>query len=282
MDGMIRTSFDVVSLTSILVLITLGMSVIVGMMRIFNLAQGEFVLLGALAAYLTYSWTGIIWLGIPAAIVTVALFGLVLERSLIHRFYGHPEAAFLATFAIGSIIRESVRHQSNTQVTSVPAPVEGSFSLMGVQLSSWRLVVVVVTIAVVIGCFVAVNRTPIGLVVRATLDNPGLAASSGIATNRINAGMFAFGAALAGLAGALIVPLQTLYPDMGIDNLIPMFIAVMIGGSGTFHGPLIGALLLGLSLSLTPLLTGPAFAQVLVILAAVVVMRIRPAGLVKA
>jgi branched-chain amino acid transport system permease protein len=116
--------------------------------------------------------------------------------------------------------------------------------------------------------------------VRATLDNKELASAAGISTSAMYTGTYAFGAALAGLAGAMIVPLQTLYPNLGLDNLIPMFIAVMVGGLGSLQGPLLGAVAIGVPTALLPTWTSSVFAQVIVIFAAIVFMRLRPGGLV--
>jgi branched-subunit amino acid ABC-type transport system permease component len=275
-----REVFDVLSSTSILLLLVTGMAVIVGMMGVLNLCQGELVLLGALTTYLGYQWTGSALVGLLAAPLVVGLFGGVLERTVVHRFYLNPPGALLATFAVGYVIREVVRGRMKSQGGSVPAPVSGTFTVNGAHLSSWRLIVIIVTLLLVGGCVLLLNRTYLGLLVRATLDNPELASSSGISTRWMYAGTYAFGSALAGLAGGLIVPLQTLYPDLGLDNLIPMFIAVMVGGLGSFSGPLLGALVIGVPAGLLPAHMNPVFAQVSVVLGAIVIMRFRPAGLV--
>lgn len=276
----VRVIFDTLSVSSILVLLVLGMAVIVGMMRIFNLCQGELVLLGAVTAFLAYSWFGSVLLGILLAPVVVGAFGSMLERLVIRRFYANPAGALLATFAVGFVIREVVRSQMTSQGAPVPAPLPGSFDLLGASLPTWRLVIMVVTVAVVVVSYLALSRSPVGLRVRATLDNRELAEATGISTSRMYAGTYALGAGLAGFAGALIVPLLTLYPDIGLDNLVPMFIAVMVGGLGTFEGPLLGAVAIGTAAGLMPALIGPVFAQVVVILGAIVFMRLRPSGLV--
>lgn len=276
----VRVIFDTLSVSSILVLLVLGMAVIVGMMRIFNLCQGELVLLGAVTAFLAYSWFGSVLLGILLAPVVVGAFGSMLERLVIRRFYASPAGALLATFAVGFVIREVVRSQMTSQGAPVPAPLPGSFDLLGASLPTWRLVIMVVTVAVVVVSYLALSRSPVGLRVRATLDNRELAEATGISTSRMYAGTYALGAGLAGFAGALIVPLLTLYPDIGLDNLVPMFIAVMVGGLGTFEGPLLGAVAIGTAAGLMPALIGPVFAQVVVILGAIVFMRLRPSGLV--
>lgn len=278
--NLVRVIFDALSVTSILVLLVLGMAVIVGMMRIFNLCQGEFVLLGAVTAFLCYTWFGSVLLGILVAPLVVGAFGLLLERLVIRRFYANPAGALLATFAVGFVIREVVRAMMTSQGAPVPAPIPGSFEMLGASLPAWRLVIIVVTIVVVVVAYLALGRSSLGLRVRATLDNRELAEASGISTSRMYAGTYAVGAGLAGFAGALIVPNLTLYPDIGLDNLVPMFIAVMVGGLGSFGGPLLGAITIGIPAGLVPALISPVFAQVVVIVGAIVFMRLRPAGLV--
>ena len=276
----VRVIFDTISVTSILVLLVLGMAVIVGMMRIFNLCQGELVLLGAVTAFLTYTWFGSVLLGIIVAPIVVGAFGSVLERLVIRRFYANPAGALLATFAVGFVIREVVRAMMTSQGAPVPAPLSGSFEFFGANLPVWRLVIVVVTAAVVVLAYLALARSSVGLRVRATLDNRELAEATGISTSRMYAGTYAVGAGLAGFAGALIVPTITLYPDIGLDNLVPMFIAVMVGGLGSFEGPLLGAFTIGVPAGLVPALISPVFAQVVVIIGAIIFMRFRPTGLV--
>lgn len=276
----IRTIFDVASATSVLVLLVLGMGVIVGMMRVFNLCQGEFVLLGAVVAYLTNSWFGSVVVGILLAPVLVGLFGAALERTVVRRFYRSPPGALLATFAVGYVIRALVLARMSTQGAPVPAPLPGTVAIGGAHISAWRLVIIGAVLVAVAGTYLLLNRTSVGLRIRATLDNRELAIAVGISPGAMYTGTYAFGAALAGLAGALIVPLQTLYPNLGLDYLIPMFIAVMVGGLGTLHGPLLGAVAIGLPTALLPTWTSSTFAQVVVIFAAIVFMRLRPGGLV--
>jgi branched-subunit amino acid ABC-type transport system permease component len=276
----IRTIFDVASLTSVLVLLVLGMAVIVGMMRVFNLCHGELVLLGAVVAYLTHSWFGSVLLGILLAPLVVGLFGAGLERTVVRRFYANPAGALLATFAVGFLIRAIVLWRMSTQGAPVPAPVGGTVAIGDAQVSAWRLVIIVVVILAVAGTYALLNRTSAGLRVRATLDNKELASAAGISTGAMYTGTYAFGSALAGLAGAMIVPLQTLYPNLGLDNLIPMFIAVMVGGLGSLEGPLLGAIAIGVPGALLPTWTSAVYAQVIVIFAAIVFMRLRPGGLI--
>jgi branched-subunit amino acid ABC-type transport system permease component len=276
----IRLIFDVTNLTAVLVLLVLGMAVIVGMMRVFNLCQGELVLLGAVVAYLTHVWFGSTALGIVLAPIVVGLFGGGLERSVVRRFYANPAGALLATFAVGFLIRSIALARMTTQGKLVPAPVGGSVQIGAARIETWRLLITVIAIGAVAATYLLFTRTAVGLSVRATLDNPDLAAASGVSTAAMYTGTYAFGAALAGFAGAMIVPLQTLYPGLGLDHLVPMFIAVMVGGLGTLQGPLLGAVAIGVPTALLPNWISSVYAQVLVIFAAIVFMRMRPAGLI--
>ncbi len=276
---MIGFTFDVLSLTSVLILLVLGMGVIVSMMGIFNLAHGELVLLGALTVYLVDGAGGSTWLGMVAAPLVVGAIGYFLERTIIRRFYARPISALLGTWALGLIIRELVRVGIGGVSKSVRAPLFGSVSIGGASLSLWRIVIIGVTVAVMVLAYVFLVRTSLGLKVRATLDNVTLAQASGIATSRVYAGTFAFGAALAGLAGALVVPLQSLYPELGVTFLMRSFLAVMIGGLGSFEAPILGAGLIGVPSGILPFYMSAVIADMLVFAIAIALMRLRPSGL---
>jgi branched-chain amino acid transport system permease protein len=277
--AVIRGIFDVFSTGSILILLVLGMAIIVGMMKVFNMCQGEFVLMGAGTAYLSYHYSGSVLLGIFLAPVLVGLFGLVLERTVISRFYSNPQGALLATFAIGLVIRETIRTRMQAQSSLVPAPVQSSIHIGGAILPVWRIVIIITTFVLASSIGFVLLKTTIGLKIRATLDNPELVSASGISTKWMYAWTYAFGAALAGFAGAMIVPLQTLYPNLGYDNLIPMFIAVMVGGLGQFAGPIAGAALIAVPGGVLSQFINPVSSQILVLCFAIIFMRFRPIGI---
>jgi branched-chain amino acid transport system permease protein len=279
MAELVRISFDTLSFVSVLVLLVLGLAVVVSMMGIFNLAQGEFVLLGGLVVFQIGAWGWPLWTGIVLAPLFVAAVGLVLERTVIRRFYARPVAALLGTWALSLVIREAVRAYLGGVAQAVPKPVTGSITVAGADLSLWRLIIIGATIGALLGVYLFLSRTRFGLVIRATLDNPLLAGSSGVPTARIYAGTFAFGAALSGIAGAFIVPLQALYPELGLDFLSQSFLAVMVGGTGSFIAPVIGATLIGVPMGLLPFFVSAVIAEPLVFLVAIVVMRLKPQGL---
>ena len=262
-------AFEILSFGAIIVLIVLGLGIIASMMGIFNFAQGEFVLLGAYITYLAYA-TGLpIWAGMVAAPFVVGALGFVLEALIIRRFYAAPIVAMLGTYALGLIIRESVR-----------GLIGGSIDIGAMHISAWRFTIIIITALVMGGCYLLLARTSFGLRVRATLENPSLARASGISTPLIYGATFAFGAALAGLAGALIVPVFSLFADLGLRFLIQGFVAVMVGGVGSFIGPVAGAGVIGTLSAALPWVMAPVVADVLVFVLAIVFIKFRPQGLI--
>jgi urea transport system permease protein len=276
----VKLAFDVLAFISVMVLIVLGLGVIASMMGIFNFAHGEFVLLGAYTVYLFESSGLSAWAGIVAAPVVLALVGLVLERLVIRRFYAAPIIAMLGTYAIGLVIREIVRGLLGGHYKSISEPIAGVITVFGVDFSAWRSVIVLTTVAIVAGTWLFLARTSVGLQVRGSLENPNLARACGISTTTLYAFTFAFGAALAGLAGALIVPLYQLSADIGTRFLVQAFLSVMLGGVGTFEGPVLGAAAVGGMAAGLPWFVIPVLADPLVFIIALIIVKLRPQGFI--
>jgi branched-chain amino acid transport system permease protein len=276
----VKLAFDVLAFISVMVLIVLGLGVIASMMGIFNFAHGEFVLLGAYTVYLFESSGLSAWAGIVAAPVVLALIGLVLERLVIRRFYAAPIIAMLGTYAVGLVIREIVRGLLGGHYKSISEPIAGVITVFGVDFSAWRTVIVLLTAAIVAGTWLFLARTSVGLQVRGSLENPNLARACGISTTRLYAFTFAFGAALAGLAGALIVPLYQLSADIGTRFLVQAFLSVMLGGVGTFEGPVLGAAAVGGMAAGLPWIVIPVLADPLVFIIALIIVKLRPQGFI--
>jgi branched-chain amino acid transport system permease protein len=280
MGSIFVAAFEILSFGAIIVLVVLGLGIIASMMGIFNFAQGEFVLLGAYITYLAYSRGVPVWIGMLAAPFLVGAFGFVLEKLVIRRFYAAPIVAMLGTYALGLIIREIVRGLTGGLYLSVPEPLGGSIDIGAMHISAWRFTIIMVTLLVLAACYLLLARTSFGLRVRATLENPALARASGISTPMIYGLTFAFGAALAGLAGALIVPVFSLFADLGIRFLIQGFVAVMVGGVGSFIGPVAGAGVIGTLSAALPWVMAPVLADILVFVLAIVFVKFRPQGLI--
>jgi branched-chain amino acid transport system permease protein len=280
MEAGIRFLFDILAFTSVMVLIVLGLGVIASMMGIFNFAHGEFVLLGAYTVFLAHDWGLHVWCGIAAAPLVVALVGLVLERVIIRRFYAAPIIAMLGTYAMGLVIRETVRGLLGGHYKSVPEPWPGFFAVGTLDFSIWRSFIIVVTLAVILASWLFLTRTSLGLRIRGSLENPMLARACGISTSQLYAITFAFGSALAGLAGALIVPLYQLSADMGLRFLVQGFLSVMLGGVGTFEGPVLGGAAVGALAAGLPWVVIPVLADPFVFVIALAIVKVRPQGFI--
>ena len=280
MEFAVKFAFDMLAFTSVMVLIVLGLGVIASMMGIFNFAHGELVLLGAYTVYLSDEAGLGTWPGLLAAPVVVGLVGFGLERTIIRRFYRTPIIAMLGTYAIGLIIREIVRGLLGGHYKSIPEPIGGAFSLGSIEFSVWRSIIIATTLVVIGGTYLLLARSSIGLRVRGALENPMLARACGISTSRLYALTFTFGAALAGLAGALIVPLYQLSADIGIRFLVQAFLSVMLGGVGSFEGPVLGAAAVGGLAAWLPWVVTPVLADPLVFLIALAIVRVRPQGFI--
>lgn len=276
----VKLAFDILAFMSVMVLIVLGLGVIASMMGIFNFAHGEFVLLGAYTVYLCDQTGAPSWVGIVAAPLVLAFVGLVLERAVIRRFYSVPIIAMLGTYAIGLIIREIVRGLLGGNYRYIKEPISGYFTLGGIEFSWWRSVVIATTMLVVAASWLLLARTGLGLRIRGTLENPMLARACGISTSRLYGLTFAFGSALAGLAGALIVPLYQLSADIGLRFLVQAFLSVMLGGVGSFTGPVLGASAVGLLAAALPWVVIPVLADPLVFVISLAIVRFRPQGLI--
>jgi branched-chain amino acid transport system permease protein len=280
MDTLFIALFEILSFGAIVVLVVLGLGIIASMMGIFNFAQGEFVLLGAYITYLVHSAGLPVAAGMVAAPFAVGALGLLLDRLVVRRFYAAPIVAMLGTYALGLIIRESVRGLIGGLYISVPEPIGGSINIGTLHFATWRFVIVIITALVMAGSYALLAHTSFGLRIRASLENPALARASGISTGMIYSVTFAFGAALAGLAGALIVPVFSLFADLGIRFLIQGFVAVMVGGVGSFAGPVAGASVIGTLSAALPWVMAPVIADVLVFVLAIIFIKFRPQGLV--
>ena len=282
MSTAVNAIFEILSFSSIMILIVIGLGIVASMMGIFNFAHGEFVLLGAYFTYFFHSHGLPVAWAMALAPLVVGLIGWIVERTVIQWFYARPLIAMLGTYALAVVIREAVRGLLGGLYQNVPAPLTGSFVIGGIALAQWRVAIIVITILVIAASGTLLTMTSFGLRVRASLENPALARASGISTGAVYAATFTFGVALAGLAGALVVPIFSLFADLGLRFLIQAFLAVMLGGIGTFAGPIVGAGVIGTLTSALPWAISPVVAEVLVFLIAIALMKALPAGIVRA
>lgn len=282
MDQFIEQIVTGLSIGSILLLVALGLSIIYGTMGIINLAHGEFVMLGAYAAWLFHTYFG---LGLLASLVpiflVVASFGWVIERYVLSLLNNRPLDTILATWGVGIMLQQAVRLMvgSELRYVQLPPSLSDSMDVFGLSVSSYRVFLFVVSLALFAATWLLVNRTTIGMKLRAIIQDRSVAASFGINARRVYALTFAYGAGLAGLAGALVSPLKSVSPDMGTGYVIDAFMVVVLGGVQSLAGTVASAFILGELSGGIAFLQNDTVAKAIVLLAIVVLIRFRPEGL---
>ncbi|RVU19433.1 ABC transporter permease subunit [Methylobacterium oryzihabitans] len=272
-------AFNVVTGIATLVLITLGLGVIYGMMRIINLAHGEFMMLGAYTAVMA-SGAGVnIWVAmLVLPPLVVGLIGLVLERTVIRFLYGRMMDTMLATWGVSLGLIGLVTTLYGNVVRGVSTPV-GSFDIGRYGASLYSLVIVAAALAALVGMFLLLRLTKFGLILRATMQNPRMAAALGVAPNRIYMATFALGAALAGLAGGVLAPISGVSPAMGAAYIARAFITVLGGGPAIITGTGLASGLFGTINELVSFKTTPVIGDVALLAAAILLIRVLPQGI---
>lgn len=270
------------SIGSILLLVALGLSIIYGSMGIINLAHGEFVMLGAYTAWLFQTYLG---LGLLASLVpiflVVAVIGWVIERFVLSLLNNRPLDTILATWGVGIMLQQSVRLTvgSELRYVQLPRSLSDSMDVFGISVSSYRVFLFVITILLFAVTWLLMNRTAVGMKLRAIIQDRSVAAAFGINAKRVYGLTFAYGAGLAGLAGALVSPLKSVSPDMGTGYVIDTFMVVVLGGVQSLAGTVASAFILGELSGAIAFLQNDTVAKATVLLAIVVLIRFRPEGL---
>jgi urea transport system permease protein len=269
-------SFNVVVLVAVFILISLGLHVTFGLLNVVNLAHGEFLLIGAYTAFQVQAATGNVVLGMALAPVVAGIIGVAMERGVLRSLYDRPLDSLLATFGLAVVIRQVVQLIYSANPRTVDDPIGGSIVLAGLNVPWWRLVIVIATVALIALVSAILSRTSFGLRARATVRNPTLAETMGINVGVIRAALFALGSAIAGLAGALLGPINTLDPQYGLLFLVNAFLVVILGGQGSLRGLVIAGAVLGGSLAVLQFFTSTVAAQIIVLVIAILGVRLRP------
>lgn len=270
------------SIGSILLLVAMGLSIIYGSMGIINLAHGEFIMLGAYSAWLLQEELGI---GLLASIVPiflmVAVFGWIIERFVLSHLNSRPLDTILATWGVGIMLQQGVRLLVGGELRYVQMPeaLSSSTELLGVQLSIYRVFLFIIAFALFGLTWWIMHRTMTGMKLRAIIQNRSIAASFGINPRRIYGWTFAYGAGLAGLAGALVSPLKSVSPEMGTGYVVDAFMVVVLGGVQSLVGAVASAFILGQLSGAIAFLQNDTIAKATVLLAIVILIRFRPGGL---
>ena len=282
-----------------LFLMSAGLTLVFGVMGLINLAHGSLYMIGAFCAAVVAAWSGSYWLGLIAALMGAAIVGVIVEMVVIRRLYDRDHLdQVLATFALILLFSEATRWLFGAfpLFLDVPEILSGTVNLpFGIIYSKFRLAIILVGILIAIGLFLLISKTKLGVRIRAGENDREMIAALGVDISKLYTMVFALGAALAGLAGALVGSIQSVEVGMGEPVLILAFVVIVIGGIGSIKGALYGAILVGVTDTMGRFLlailfkafmdpanatsVGSALASMLIYIFMAVILVFKPSGL---
>ncbi|MFO1060812.1 MAG: branched-chain amino acid ABC transporter permease [Dongiaceae bacterium] len=279
MDVAAITLIQILNMVASLALFSVGLAVIFGMMRVINLAHGEFLMLGAYAVLVPTKAGVNLWVSmfVIAPLVT-GLVGVVVERLVVRHLYGRMMDNLLATWGLSLLITGIMTTAFGNTIEGVSTPL-GSFRIGGITDSVYKFFIIGISAAVLLALYVVLKYTRWGLIARGTMQNPAQAAALGISPNVVYSVTFGAGAALAGLAGAVLAPVSGVLPTMGAAYIAKAFIAVIAGGDAVLTGLVASSALFGTVDQVVTYVTSPVIGEVALLVAAVVLLRLLPQGI---
>ena len=282
--------FNGFSVASLFILAALGLALSFGLMRVINMAHGEMLMLGGYLAYITLHVVpgplGIL-AAMPVAFLGAGVLGAVLEWSVIHRLSARPLDTLLATWGVSLILQQAARNMFGAIGVEVVAPTwlnhtvsinSGYFK--GLDLPFMRIFILVIAALVLGGIALVLNKTRLGLYVRAVNQDRPTAAAMGVNARRIDLLVFALGTGVAGLAGVILALLGPVTPTVGQSYIVPAFLVVILGGLGSLVGTTIASIIIGLFTALIEIFVDVSVAQVLLLVFVILFIQIRPQGVI--
>jgi len=283
--------FAGVSLGSILLLAALGLAITYGLMGVINLAHGELIMIGAYATYVVqnlfrehlpaaFDWY--VLFALPAAFGVSAAVGMLIERSVVRYLYGRPLETLLATWGISLMLMQGVRTVFGAQNVQVenPAWLSGGIQVLANVVLPWsRIAIILFAAAVLVGMWLVLTRTRLGLFVRGVTQNRAMASCVGVPTARVDTAAFGLGSGIAGLAGCALSQIGNVGPDLGQAYIVDSFMVVVLGGVGQLAGTIYAALGLGFANKLLEAWSGAVLAKIAVLVFIIFFIQKRPQGL---
>ena len=272
---------DVVTTAAILYVVALGLLIVFGVMGIISFAHGAMLTVGGYAALLV-TWAGWNpWISLPAAALAGLLAGAAMERTVLRPLYRRPLDAILATWGLGIVIGQVITLAFGRQVQFAQSPLSGAAVVLGATYSQYRLLLVGVAMLLAGVIALVLHGTRLGLVTRAVIANENLAQSLGVNSARVRFASFSLGSALASLAGALVVPLSSVDPNMGVPWLVGAFMLVLLSGS-SLVSMAAAAVVLGAAQVLVSTYLNAVLGGMTIAVLAAVILRVRPTGFARA
>ena len=280
MDLFVALALQVLYGIANLMLISIGLAVIFGMMRVINLAHGEFLMLGGYTVVVSTNHGVNMWVAMfILAPLVVGLIGLVVERLLIRFLYGRMVDTLLATWGLSLLFVGLITTIFGAQTATTISPPFGSFAIGDFSTSWYEQFLILIAVLMAALVYVLLRYTKLGLVARGTMQNAEMAAALGVSTQRIYMITFTLGAALTGLAGALLAPITGVLPTIGATYIAKAFITVISGGAAILAGTTSAAVLLGSINNIASFAVGPTVGEVALLVTAIILLRLMPTGI---
>ena len=270
---------EIIYMIAFLVLSSAGLAIVFGMMRVINLAHGEFVMLGGYTTLMcSKAGINIYFAMLIVAPIVVGLIGLIVERLIIRFLYGRMIDTMLATWGLSLFLIGAVTMIFGSSAVNVPTPIPG-YALGSYQMGGYNLFIIFVAIAVVIGLWLVLRYTRIGLIARGAMQNADVASSLGYNPKVVYMVTFTAGAALAGLAGGVLAPLTGLLPTSGGAYIAKAFITIVTGGAAVIAGTLSSSIIFGVISQVVSFASTPVIGEIAMLALAIVLLRLMPQGI---
>ncbi|KAE8759363.1 MULTISPECIES: branched-chain amino acid ABC transporter permease [Paraburkholderia] len=270
-------ALDIFTTAAVLFIVTAGLMVIFGVMKIVNFAHGALLTIGAYASFVVTQLKLSPWLGLPLAVVVGTVVGMLVEQVIVRPLYKRPLDAILATWGLGIVIGQLIVMAFGREAQFVETPLKGAVTIGGTDYSAYRLLLIPIALGLCILMTALLTGTRFGIKTRAVIMNEDLARGLGIHSGRIRFITFSLGAALGSLAGTLITPLSSVDPDMGLPWLVSAFMLVMVSGHSMLS-LLVTCLVFGACQVLVSTFVSPVLGGLTIAVLAALTLRIRPKG----
>ncbi|MET4103431.1 branched-chain amino acid transport system permease protein [Roseovarius sp. MBR-78] len=264
------------------ILVALGLTIIFGLLDVINMSHGEFYAIGAFGALALSAFGVNYWVLVALVPVLMIPLGVVAERYLVRRVYDGADrhvSTLLLTYGLALILEDVLKIIFGPNTHRPENPLPGATEFLGVFIPTYRLFLIAIGIAVILVVAFVVYRTRLGAMVRAASFDRDMAASLGVRVSWVYSGAFAFGVALAGLAGVLLAPVYSVFPTMGRDFILIAFTVVIVGGMGSIWGAVIAGIVLTQVQAISSLIVSPVWSEPIVFGVMVAVLMLRPQGL---
>jgi urea transport system permease protein len=262
-----------------LAVVVLGLAIVFGLLGVLNLAHGEFVMIGAYCAYFAQAQGWPYLAAIPVTLVVCGLLGWAVECALIRPLYQRPFDTLLATWGLSLLLREIVEAIYGKGFKSLVVPVQGMVELGGTDYPSYRILLIVLSVAVVGGLVLWYLRSPTGTRIKAMVGNPDLARAVGIKVENLARNAFIAGTCLGGLGGVMLAPLAPVQPFMGLDYILKAFFVLVVGGLGSLMGLVTGSVIIGGVESIMSAIIDRTYGYFAVLVLAILFLWLRPRGI---